>query len=152
MSISLNKATLIGFLGKDPEMRQNNQGETIATFSLATSQSWTDKTTGEVKNSVEWHNVVVFNRLADLVGSYLSKGKKVYIEGQLKTRKWTDKNGQDRHTTEIVINNFAGKIIFLDSLNKGGQTQVQYQYEQTPVQYQPIDPQTFSDGEDTVPF
>ncbi len=99
---SLNKAMLIGNLGKDPETKVMVSGKSVCNFSVATSETWKDKTTGEKNEKSEWHNIVVFDKLADVCSNYLKKGSKVYIEGKIQTRKWTDKNGVDRYTTEIV--------------------------------------------------
>jgi single-strand DNA-binding protein len=99
---SINKVILIGNLGKDPETRYSADGAAITNITLATTDSWKDKATGEKKEQTEWHRVVFFNRLAEIAGEYLRKGRPVYIEGRLRTRKWTDKEGQDRYTTEIV--------------------------------------------------
>lgn len=99
---SVNKVILIGNLGRDPETRYSADGAAITNIAIATSETWKDKTTGERKESTEWHRVVFFNRLAEIAGEYLRKGKPVYIEGKLRTRKWTDKEGQERYTTEIV--------------------------------------------------
>ena len=101
---SVNKAILVGHLGKDPESRAMPNGDAVANITLATSETWKDKATGEKKEATEWHRVVFFGKLAEIVGQYLKKGAQVYIEGSLKTRKWTDKDGQDRYTTEIVAN------------------------------------------------
>ena len=98
---SVNKVILIGNLGKDPEMRYMPSGEAIANFSVATSESWTDKASGDKKEATEWHRVVFFGRTAEVVGQYVKKGSKIYVEGRLQTRKWQDKEGQDRYTTEI---------------------------------------------------
>lgn len=99
---SINKVILIGNLGKDPETRYSADGAAITNITLATTDSWKDKATGEKKEQTEWHRVVFFNRLAEIAGEYLRKGRSVYVEGRLRTRKWTDKEGQDRYTTEIV--------------------------------------------------
>jgi len=116
MAGSLNKVMLIGNLGADPEIRQTNAGDPIANFSLATSERWTDKTTGEKRERTEWHRVVIFNeRLAELAEKYLRKGSKIYIEGQLQTRKWTGQDGQDRYTTEVVLQRYRGEVTMLDS-------------------------------------
>ena len=104
MARGINKVILIGNLGKDPEMRYMPDGSAIASFSIATSESWKDKQTGENKERVEWHNITCFKRLAEIVGEYLKKGSQVYIEGRLQTEKWQDKNGQDRYTTKIIAN------------------------------------------------
>jgi len=104
MSRGINKVILVGNLGKDPEIRHSASGAAIANITVATSDNWKDKQTGEKQERTEWHRVVFFNRLAEVVGEYLKKGSQVYIEGRLQTRKWTDKDGQDRYTTEIVAN------------------------------------------------
>lgn len=104
MSRGVNKAIILGYLGKDPEVRYAPSGQAIANVSIATSEQWKDKNTGEKQERTEWHRVVFFNRLAEVVGEYLKKGSQVYIEGRLQTRKWQDKDGQDRWTTEIVAN------------------------------------------------
>ena len=101
---SLNKAILIGNLGKDPEVRYSKDGAPIASFTIATSESWKDKTTGEKKEKTEWHNISAFGRLAEIVGQYLKKGSTVYVEGRITTEKWTDKEGKDRYTTKIIAN------------------------------------------------
>ena len=116
MSNSLNRVQLIGNLGRDPEMRSKQDGSAVATFNLATSESWKNKQTGERVERVEWHKIVVFNaNLCDLAAKYLRKGSKVFVEGQLKTRKWTDNNGVDHYPTEIHLTPYNGTLIFLDS-------------------------------------
>ncbi len=116
---SLNKVTLIGNLGKDPEIRATQSGQEIASFSVACSTSWKDKNTGERKDKTEWISVVVFNEsLVKVIKQYAKKGSKIYLEGALATRKWTDKNGIERYITEVVLQAFNGKIILLDG--KGG--------------------------------
>lgn len=112
MSRGINKVILIGNLGQDPELRYMPQGGAVANFTIATSESWTDKATNEKKEQTEWHRIVIYQRLAEIAGEYLRKGSKVYIEGKLKTRKWQDKDGSDRYTTEIVAN----ELQMLDSL------------------------------------
>ena len=102
--MSLNKALLIGNLGKDPEVRYTPTGSAITNFSLATSEKWTDKDTGEKKEKTEWHRIVCFGRIAEICGEYLSKGSQVFIEGKIQTRSWEDKDGTKRYTTEIVAN------------------------------------------------
>lgn len=104
MARGINKVILIGNLGGDPEVRYMPSGGAVTSVSLATSETWKDKQSGEAQEKTEWHRVVFFNRLAEIAGEYLRKGSKVYIEGRLQTRKWQDKNGQDRYTTEIVAN------------------------------------------------
>jgi single-strand DNA-binding protein len=115
MSGSLNKATLIGNLGKDPEIRSFQNGGRAASFSIATTESWKAKETGERKDSTEWHRIsIVAEPLVVLVEKYLKKGSKVYVEGKLETRKWTDKEGGEKYTTEIVLRPYSGKLIMLD--------------------------------------
>ncbi|RBP01070.1 single-strand binding protein [Roseiarcus fermentans] len=110
----LNKVLLIGNLGKDPEVRTSAGGQRVVTFSLATSESWRDKTTGDRKEKTEWHNVVVFNEaLGKIAEQYLKKGSKAFVEGQMRTRKWQDSSGQDRWTTEVVLSAFRGEILLL---------------------------------------
>jgi single-strand DNA-binding protein len=105
MAKGINKAILIGNIGKDPEVRYTANGVAIATLSLATSESWKDKNTGDMQERTEWHRVVLYSRLGEIAAQYLKKGSKVFIEGRLQTRKWQDKDGQDRYTTEIVADN-----------------------------------------------
>ena len=102
MARGVNKVILVGHLGKDPEVRYSPNGGAIANITLATSESWKDKTSGEKQERTEWHRVVFFNRLAEIAGEYLKKGAQIYVEGRLQTRKWQDKEGKDRYTTEIV--------------------------------------------------
>ncbi len=103
-SKGINKVILIGNLGQNPEIRYTSNGNTVTNLNLATSEIWKDKNTGEKKEKIEWHKVVLFGKLAEIAAEYLSKGSQIYIEGSLKTRKWQDKNGYDRYTTEIVVN------------------------------------------------
>ena len=119
MAGSVNKVTLVGNLGKDPEVRTTQDGTKIVSFSLATSETWNDRASGERKERTEWHRVVVFNdRIAEVAEKYLRKGRKVYVEGSLQTRKWTDQSGQERYTTEVVIGRFRGELVLIDS-NRG---------------------------------
>jgi single-strand DNA-binding protein len=104
MARGVNKVILVGNLGKDPEVRYMPNGNAVANITIATSESWKDKTTGENQEKTEWHRVVLFRRLGEIAGEYLKKGSQVYIEGKLQTRKWQDNNGQDRYTTEIIAN------------------------------------------------
>ncbi len=123
MAGSLNKVTLIGNLGRDPEMRSTQDGSRIATFTVATSDTWRDRVSGERKERTEWHRIVIFNeRLAEIAEKYLRKGSKVYLEGALQTRKWTDQGGQERTTTEIVLPKFRGELTMLDGMggSRGG--------------------------------
>jgi single-strand DNA-binding protein len=122
MAGSVNKVILVGNVGKDPETRTFPNGGKVANFSIATSESWKDKQSGERKERTEWHRVAVMNEnLVGIVEKYVRKGSKLYIEGQLETRKWTDKNGNEKYTTEVVLRPFRGEITLLDS--KGGKTE-----------------------------
>lgn len=116
MARGINKVILVGNLGKDPEVRYMPSGSAVTNVTIATSDQWRDKQSGEMQERTEWHQVVFFNRLAEIAGEYLKKGSKVYVEGRLQTRKWQDKNGQDRYTTEIVAN----EMQMLDSPRSGG--------------------------------
>jgi single-strand DNA-binding protein len=121
MAGSVNKVILVGNLGKDPEVRAFQNGGRKASFSIATSESWKDKATGERKEKTEWHNISVLNdNLIMVCERYLKKGAKVYIEGQLETRKWQDKEGHDRYTTEVVLRPYRGELTMLDSKGSGG--------------------------------
>ena len=114
MAGSLNKVLLIGRLGKDPELREFPSGGKVCNFSLATSETWKDSSTGERQERTSWHNIAIFNeRLAEIAEQYLRKGSQVYIEGQLETRKWQDQAGNDRYTTEVVLKNFRGELTML---------------------------------------
>lgn len=120
MAGSVNKVILVGNLGRDPEIRSTQDGMRIANLSLATSETWRDKGSGERKEKTEWHRVAIFNeRLVEVVEKYVKKGSKLYIEGQLQTRKWTDKDGQDRYTTEVVLGRFNGQLTMLDGRSGG---------------------------------
>lgn len=113
---SINKAIILGNLGNDPQVSTTQSGAKIVTLSVATSETWKDKLTGERKERTEWHRVVIYNpALADIADRYLRKGSKVYLEGHIQTRKWEDKNGIERYTTEVVIQQFGGNLILLDS-------------------------------------
>ena len=120
MAGGINKVILVGNLGQDPEIRYTADGRPIANFSIATSESWKDKNTGEKREKTEWHRVVVFGKLAEICGEDLSKGRQVYIEGKLQTRKWQGQDGQDRYTTEVVIDGFNGTMQMLGSREGGG--------------------------------
>jgi single-strand DNA-binding protein len=121
MAGSVNKVILVGNLGKDPEVRRMTSGDPVVNLSVATSESWRDKASGERKEKTEWHRVVIFNKnLADVAEKYLRKGSKVYLEGQLQTRKWTDKDGNEKYSTEVVLQNFRGELVMLDSRGEGG--------------------------------
>lgn len=118
-SRGVNKVILVGNLGQDPEVRYMPNGGAVANITLATSESWRDKATGEMKEQTEWHRVVLFGKLAEVASEYLRKGSQVYIEGQLRTRKWTDQSGQDRYTTEVVVN-VGGTMQMLGGRQGGG--------------------------------
>lgn len=160
----LNKVTLIGRLGADPEVRYMPSGGAVANISLATNFRWKDKQTGEKKETTEWHRIVFFNRLAEIVGEYLKKGAQVYVEGRLQTRKWQDQAGHDRYTTEII----ATEMQMLDSRSGGtshfGNDQPQASYaEPAATQSQPVPqqphsmppvppPHSYDDFDDDIPF
>lgn len=153
MARSLNKVELIGHLGQDPETKYLPSGGAVTNISIATSERWKDKNTGQDQERTEWHRVVFFNKLAEIAGEYLRKGSKVYLEGQLRTRKWQDQSGQDRYTTEIV----ASDLIMLDSKpqNDNGQSAPAQQTArqgsaQNPVGRQP--PPPIDDFSDDIPF
>src|SRR3984885_3972680 len=115
MAGSVNKVILVGNLGKDPEVRTTQSGSKIVNLTLATSENWTDRASGERKERTEWHRVVIFNdRIGEVAKRYLRKGRKVYIEGSLQTRKWTDQGGQEKYSTEVVIGRFKGDLTMLD--------------------------------------
>ena len=121
MAGSVNKVILVGNLGRDPEIRSTQDGTKVANLSLATSENWRDKNTGERKERTEWHRVVVFNeRLVDVIEKYVKKGSKLYIEGALQTRKWTDNTGAEKYTTEVVLQRFRGELTMLDGARGGG--------------------------------
>ncbi len=143
----INKVILIGHLGQDPEVRYMPNGNAVANVSIATSESWKDKSSGEQQERTEWHRVVFFRRLAEIVGEYLKKGSKVYIEGKLQTRKWQDKNGQDRYTTEII----ADQMQMLDS--RGGSSAEFEHRGSAPSQSNSAPPPPQDEGfDDDIPF
>jgi single-strand DNA-binding protein len=121
MAFSVNKVILIGNLGRDPEIRRTQDGRPVANFTVATSETWRDKNTGERKERTEWHRVVIFSEgLCRVVEQYLKKGSKVYLEGQLQTRKWQDQSGQDKYSTEVVLQGFNSQLVMLDRAGSGG--------------------------------
>ncbi len=157
MARGINKVILIGNLGNDPETRYTQSGAAVTNISLATSESWKDKQTGQQQERTEWHRIVFFSRLAEIAGEYLRKGSKVYIEGSLRTRKWQDQSGQDRYTTEIVAN----EMQMLDS--RGGGQAAPYPDEgyaapapapapQAAAGGQAAPPASFEDFDDDIPF
>lgn len=157
-SRGVNKVILIGNLGQDPEVRYLPQGGAVTNITLATSESWRDKQSGEMKEKTEWHRVVVFGKLAEIAGEYLRKGSQVYIEGQLQTRKWQDQQGQDRYSTEVVVN-VGGSMQMLSGRNLGNDDSPpagsQKPPQQRPRQQQP-QPQNHCeppmDFDDDIPF
>ena len=121
MAGSVNKVILVGNLGKDPEVRNTQDGTKIVNLTLATSETWNDRASGERKERTEWHRVVIFNdRVAEVAERFLKKGAKIYVEGSLQTRKWTDQSGQERYTTEVMIGRFNGQLTMLDTRSGGG--------------------------------
>ncbi len=141
----VNKVILIGNLGREPEIKYATNGAAIANMAIATSESWKDKQTGQQQDKTEWHRVVVFGKLAEIVQQYVHKGSKVYVEGQLKTRKWQNKEGVDQYTTEVVLSGFGGVLQMLDSRNSSPKQ------EHVPKVADPITP---VDGgfDDDIPF
>ena len=122
MAGSVNKVILVGNLGRDPEVKSMQDGRSLVNMSVATSENWRDRNSGERKERTEWHRVVIFNdKLAEVAQKFLKKGAKVYLEGQLTTRKWTDQSGQERYTTEVVIPRFGGALTMLDGRSGGGE-------------------------------
>jgi len=148
----INKVILVGNLGAKPEVKYASNGNAISNLSVATSESWTDKSTGQKQERTEWHRVSLFGKLAEIAGQYLDKGSKVYVEGKLQTRKWQDQNGQDRYTTEVVVSGFNGTLQMLD---RRDDSSVPAQSEDTneKVQTQPkITPVSKDEFEDDIPF
>ncbi len=146
-SRGVNKVILVGNLGQDPETKYTPNGGAITTISIATSESWKDKNSGETREKTEWHRVVFFGKLAEIAGEYLKKGSQVYVEGKLQTRKWQDKSGQDRYTTEVVIDGFNGSMQMLgsrggDDRQSGGGGYQQQQNQQTTQSAAPSAPQS----------
>ena len=155
MAGSLNKVLLIGRLGADPEIKQMVNGKSVARLSLATSQSWKDKNTGEKKEKTEWHRVVIFNDgIGRIAEQYLKKGSTVYIEGQLQTRKWTDQSGQEKYTTEIVLQRYRGELTLLGSRSNSEATNETQSNEINQNNKKPDDVLTNDDiiNDDDIPF
>ena len=156
MAGSINKVILVGNLGRDPEVRQTQDGSPIVQLSVATSESWRDKTSGERRERTEWHRVVIFNeKLGDVAQRYLRKGSKVYLEGQLQTRKWTDKDGHERYTTEVVLQRYRGELTMLgsraDSGGMGDQSHGGQDYDSGPSRGSAA-PASSADLDDEIPF
>ncbi len=153
-SRGVNKVILIGNLGRDPEVRYTAQGSAVANVALATSETWRDKQTGEQQEKTEWHRVVFFGRLAEIVGEYLTKGRQIYVEGRLQTRKWQDQSGQDRYTTEIVANEMqmlGGRGGEGMPAEGGAAARPQRQPEEPRQQQQQV-PDAPADFDDDIPF
>lgn len=160
-SIGINKCIILGLVGNDPEIKYSASGSAIANLSVATSEQWKDKQTGEKKEQTEWHRVVIFGKLAEVAGEYLRKGSQVYIEGQLRTRKWSDSNGVDRYTTEIVIPQMGGVMQMLGGKREDSGQQPRQQSSQQPQRQQQQPPKQQSpqvgnephmDFDDDIPF
>lgn len=152
MAGSVNKVILVGNLGRDPEIRSMQDGSKIVQLSLATSETWKDRTTGERKDKTEWHRIVIFNdKLAEICEKYLNKGSRIYVEGQLQTRKWTDQQGQEKYTTEIIVPRFRGELTILDSRNNGSSVSdiASADYDPGPSQSSTF---SSSDLDDEIPF
>ncbi|MFN7710348.1 MAG: single-stranded DNA-binding protein [Holosporales bacterium] len=155
MAGSVNKVILVGNLGRDPEVRHLQDGAKVANLSIATSEAWRDRQTGERKDRTEWHRVVIFNdKIADVAEKYLRKGSKVYIEGQLQTRKWTDQSGQDRYSTEVVLQKYRGELSILDGRQEGlSESEFSSSYEAPKVSGGGSSPSSYaSDLDDEIPF
>ena len=153
MAGSLNKVMLIGNLGRDPEIRTFQNGGKVANFSIATSETWRDKNSGERQERTQWHNIAVFNEgLIRVIEQYVKKGSKVFVEGQLETRKWQDQQGQDRYTTEVVLRGFGGTLTMLDGRQGGGQGG--YDAGPAPMGYDqgPTSAPATNDLDDEIPF
>jgi len=144
----LNRATLIGNLGREPEMKYTKDGKAIANLAIATSESWTDKNTQQKVEKTEWHRVSIFGKLAETAGQYLHKGSKVYIEGKIKTRKWENKDGVTQYTTEIVLSGFDSVLKMLDKVGAQAPTHTPT----VPVVTTPIAPVAQEEFDDDIPF
>ena len=152
MAGSVNKVILIGNLGRDPEVRHTNEGVPIVNMSLATSESWRDRASGERRERTEWHRVVIFNeKLGEIAQKYLRMGSKVYLEGQLQTRKWTDQSGVDKYSTEVILNRFRGELTMLDT--RGGSDSYGEQYDESQAPAPASAPAGSGDDlDDEIPF
>lgn len=153
MSGSVNKVILVGNLGRDPEVRNTQDGRKIVNLSVATSETWKDRSSGERREKVEWHRVVIFNdRLADVAERYLRKGSRVYLEGSLQTRKWQDQSGQERHSTEVVLQQFRGELTLLDGRGDGAGNTGEAPAGGGRTYAQRRDPGPAPDFDDEIPF
>lgn len=152
MARGVNKVIIVGTLGNDPEVKYSASGSAIANLSVATSEQWKDKQTGEKKEQTEWHRIVIFGKLAEVAGEYLRKGSQVYIEGQLRTRKWADSNGVDRYITEIVIPQMGGVMQMLGGKRDDSRQQPQRQQQPPKQQSQQGGNEPPMDFSDDIPF
>ena len=148
----INKVILVGNLGTKPEVKNASNGNAICNLSVATSESWTDKSTGQKQERTEWHRVSLFGKLAEIAGQYLDKGSKVYVEGKLQTRKWQDQNGQDRYTTEVVVSGFNGTLQMLDRRNDSSSSASSEDVTVKDQAEPSITPVSKDEFEDDIPF
>lgn len=153
MAGSINKVILVGNLGADPEIKATQDGRELANLRVATSETWKDKNTGERREKTEWHRVVIFNEgLVKVAKNYLRKGSKVYLEGQLQTRKWEDQSGQERYSTEVVLQGFNGNLTMLDGKSGGGMNDNDASFNQAPPMAAAVGGGTAPDLDDEIPF
>lgn len=160
MARGINKVILVCTLGRDPELRYTPSGDAIANIAGATNESWKDKNSGEVQEKTEWHRITIFGKLAEIAGKYLTKGSQVYFEGKLQTRKWQDKQGQDRYTTEVVVDSFGGVMQMLGSVGQSNHSQAESKPErhqrpapqQAPQQSAPAGSGFDNTFDDDIPF
>lgn len=150
-SRGINKATIVGNLGNEPDLRILPNGQACCTISVATSEVWKEKDTGEIKTDTEWHRVVIWGKLAEIAGKYAHKGTKVYVEGKLKTRKWQDQNGVDRYTTEVVVQSIGGVFQLLDKIESDGSADAQSNPLPATPSSLPPEPSA-ADFDDDIPF
>ena len=148
----INKVILVGNLGAKPEVKYASNGNAISNLSVATSESWTDKSTGQKQERTEWHRVSLFGKLAEIAGQYLDKGSKVYVEGKLQTRKWQDQNGQDRYTTEVVVSGFNGTLQMLDRRDDSSSSSPSENATEKGQTEPSITPVSKDEFEDDIPF
>jgi len=148
----INKVILVGNLGAKPEVKYASNGNAISNLSVATSESWTDKSTGQKQERTEWHRVSLFGKLAEIAGQYLDKGSKVYVEGKLQTRKWQDQNGQDRYTTEVVVSGFNGTLQMLDRRDDSNSNTPSEDVSEKSKNDPSITPVSKDEFEDDIPF
>ena len=148
----INKVILVGNLGAKPEVKYASNGNAISNLSVATSESWTDKSTGQKQERTEWHRVSLFGKLAEIAGQYLDKGSKVYVEGKLQTRKWQDQNGQDRYTTEVVVSGFNGTLQMLDRRDDSSSSAPSENVTKKDQAEPSITPVSKDEFEDDIPF